>query len=51
MHLENCLYSLLQVCDQHAISYMMRTLSIPSTEIFKFIYENYTKFYRYKGKV
>ncbi|XP_057669503.1 uncharacterized protein LOC130901874 [Diorhabda carinulata] len=50
MHLNNCLYSLLTICDQHAISYLMRVLSTASTEIFKVVYEHYKKYYRFTGK-
>jgi len=51
MHLNNCLYGLITLCDQHAISYLMRILSTASTEMFKVIYENYKKYYKFTGKV
>ncbi|KAJ8922237.1 hypothetical protein NQ315_004174 [Exocentrus adspersus] len=35
IHLNNCVYSLLSVCDQHAIAFLMRNLSNASTELFK----------------
>ncbi|KAJ8972407.1 hypothetical protein NQ317_010330 [Molorchus minor] len=35
IHLNNCVYSLISVCDQHAVTYLMRVLSSASTEIFK----------------
>lgn len=51
LHLNNCLYSLISLCDQHAVSYLMRVLSAASTEMFKMLYENYKKYYRFTGKV
>ncbi|KAG5870299.1 hypothetical protein JTB14_018096 [Gonioctena quinquepunctata] len=51
IHLNNCVYSLMSICDQHAVSYLMRVLSNASTEIFKIMYENYKKYYRFTGKV
>ncbi|CAH1179596.1 unnamed protein product [Phaedon cochleariae] len=51
IHLNNCIYSLISICDQHAVSYLMRVLSTASTEIFKMLYENYKKYYRFTGKV
>ncbi|XP_023026512.2 uncharacterized protein [Leptinotarsa decemlineata] len=51
IHLNNCIYSLMSICDQHAVSYLMRVLSSASTEIFKIMYENYKKYYRFTGKV
>ncbi|CAG9856436.1 unnamed protein product [Phyllotreta striolata] len=50
MHLNNCIYSLITICDQHAVAYLMRVLSSASTEIFKVMYENYKKYYRFTGK-
>ncbi|RZC42407.1 uncharacterized protein BDFB_000322, partial [Asbolus verrucosus] len=49
-HLNNCIYSLISLCDQHAVQYLMRVLSNASTEIFKIMYENYKKYYRFTGK-
>ncbi|XP_018577936.1 uncharacterized protein LOC108916212 [Anoplophora glabripennis] len=51
MHLNNCVYSLLSICDQHAIAFLMRALSSASTELFKDMYESYKRFYRFTGKV
>lgn len=51
MHLNNCIYSLMSVCDQHAVNYLLRVLSVASTEIFKMMYDNYKKYYRFTGKV
>ncbi|KAJ8930657.1 hypothetical protein NQ314_016519 [Rhamnusium bicolor] len=51
IHLNNCIYSLISICDQHAVAYLMRVLSSASTEIFKIMYENYKKYYRFTGKV
>ncbi|XP_028150875.1 uncharacterized protein LOC114344224 [Diabrotica virgifera virgifera] len=50
MHLNNCVYSLITICDQHAVSYLMRVLSSASTEIFKVMYDHYKKYYRFTGK-
>ncbi|KAJ3662927.1 hypothetical protein Zmor_007241 [Zophobas morio] len=49
-HLNNCIYSLIALCDQHAVQYLMRVLSNPCTEFFKIIYANYKK-YRFTGKI
>lgn len=51
LHLNNCVYSLISLCDHHAISYLMRVLSNASTEMFKIMYEHYKKYYRFTGKV
>ncbi|KAJ8949965.1 hypothetical protein NQ318_002373 [Aromia moschata] len=51
IHLNNCIYSLISICDQHAITYLMRVLSSASTEMFKVMYENYKKYYRFTGKI
>ncbi|KAK9887117.1 hypothetical protein WA026_020565 [Henosepilachna vigintioctopunctata] len=51
MHLNNCLYGLISLCDQHAVSYLLRVLSNASTELFKMMFDNYKKFYRFTGKV
>ncbi|XP_068900986.1 uncharacterized protein [Tenebrio molitor] len=50
-HLNNCIYSLISLCDQHAVQYLMRVLSSASTEIFKMMYKYYKKYYRFTGKV
>ncbi|XP_044268895.1 uncharacterized protein LOC123014085 isoform X2 [Tribolium madens] len=50
-HLDNCIYSLIALCDHHAVQYLMRVLSNASTEIFKIMYENYKTYYRFTGKV
>lgn len=51
MHLSNCVYSLISLCDKHAVQYLLRVLSSASTEIFKVMYGNYKKYYRFTGKV
>ncbi|CAH0548101.1 unnamed protein product [Brassicogethes aeneus] len=51
LHLNNCVYSLISLCDQHAVSFLMRVLSSASTEMFKILYDNYKKYYRFTGKV
>lgn len=50
INLNNCLYSLVSLCDQHAIAYLMRVLSVASTELFKIVVEHYKK-HRFTGKV
>ncbi|XP_030755377.1 uncharacterized protein LOC115881831 [Sitophilus oryzae] len=51
LHLNNCVYSLVSLTDHHAVSYLMRTLSNASTEMFKILYEHYKKYYMFTGKV
>ncbi|CAG9772758.1 unnamed protein product [Ceutorhynchus assimilis] len=51
LHLNNCVYSLISLCDHHAISYLMRALSSASTEMFKIMYDHYKKYYMFTGKV
>ncbi|KAF5296190.1 hypothetical protein FQA39_LY12644 [Lamprigera yunnana] len=51
IHLNNCLYLLMSICDVHAVSFLKRVLSVSSTEMFKMIYENYNKYYKFLGKV
>ncbi|CAH2005718.1 unnamed protein product [Acanthoscelides obtectus] len=51
MHLNNCIYSLISLCDQHIVANLMRVLSNASTEMFKIMYDNYKKYYRFTGKV
>ncbi|ERL93328.1 hypothetical protein D910_10622 [Dendroctonus ponderosae] len=51
LHLNNCVYSLISLCDHHAISYLMRVLSNASTEMFKIMYDHYKKYYKFTGKV
>ncbi|XP_060520542.1 uncharacterized protein LOC132698480 isoform X2 [Cylas formicarius] len=51
LHVNNCVYSLLSLCDHHAVSYLMRALSKASTEMFKVMYEHYKKYYMFTGKV
>lgn len=51
IHLNNCIYSLISICDQHATNYLLRVLSTVSTEIFKLMYDSYKKYYRFTGKV
>ncbi|XP_050298879.1 uncharacterized protein LOC126737851 [Anthonomus grandis grandis] len=51
LHLNNCVYSLMSLCDHHAVSYLMRVLSDASTEMFKIMYSHYKKFYMFSGRV
>ncbi|XP_066255929.1 uncharacterized protein [Euwallacea similis] len=51
LHLNNCIYSLMSLCDHHAVSYLLRALSKASTEMFKVMYEHYKKYYMFTGKV
>ncbi|KAF5276751.1 hypothetical protein FQR65_LT16201 [Abscondita terminalis] len=51
VHLNNCLYLFLSLCDEHSVSYLKCVLSTASTEMFKVIYENYNRFYKFTGKV
>ncbi|KAK4873224.1 hypothetical protein RN001_015253 [Aquatica leii] len=51
VHLNNCLYQLLALCDEHSVAYLKRVLSTASTEMFKVVYENYNKYYKFTGKV
>lgn len=51
IHFNNCLYSLISLCDQHSVAYLMRVLSTASTEMFKILFEHYRKHYRFTGKV
>ncbi|XP_065162235.1 uncharacterized protein [Atheta coriaria] len=49
--LNNCVYNLIALCNQHGISCLMRALSPGSTEMFKMAYDNYKKYHRFTGKV
>ncbi|XP_066147731.1 uncharacterized protein [Euwallacea fornicatus] len=51
LHLNNCIYNLMPLCDRHAVSYLLRALSRASTEMFKVMYEQYRKYYMFTGKV
>ncbi|KAF7281180.1 hypothetical protein GWI33_005050 [Rhynchophorus ferrugineus] len=51
LHLNNCVYSLVSLCDHHGVSYLMRVLSSASTEMFKILYEHYKRYYMFTGKV
>ncbi|XP_044729227.1 uncharacterized protein LOC123292579 [Chrysoperla carnea] len=49
-YLNSCLYGLLNLCDSHANSFLLRNLSIPSKEIFKVIHDDFNKYHRFTGK-
>ncbi|KAL1518219.1 hypothetical protein ABEB36_001877 [Hypothenemus hampei] len=51
LHLNNCVYSLMTLCDHHSIVYLMRSLSEASREMFKIMHEHYKKYYMFTGKV
>ncbi|XP_022913504.2 uncharacterized protein [Onthophagus taurus] len=51
MHIDNCIYSLMSLFDQHTVSFLMRSLSTASTELFKYMHGNYKKYYKFTGKV
>lgn len=46
-HLQNCVYSLLQLLDSHAVGFLMRNL--PSRMVFQQIYNTYNTYYKYTG--
>ncbi|GLV32078.1 uncharacterized protein CBL_11966 [Carabus blaptoides fortunei] len=50
-HLTNGLYHLIDLCDSHAVSYLLRVLSTASTELFKNAHRHYTKYYKFTGRV
>lgn len=51
VHLNNCMYSLISICDNHAVSYLLRVLSSASTELFKKVFDDFKRFHRFTGKV
>ncbi|XP_069682765.1 unhealthy ribosome biogenesis protein 2 homolog [Periplaneta americana] len=51
IHYSNCIYSLLSICDNHALSFLSRTLSPASQQLLKTFYTEYKKFHRFTGKV
>ncbi|XP_049774702.1 uncharacterized protein LOC126162321 [Schistocerca cancellata] len=51
MHMMNCVYSFLTLCDSHAVSFLMQILPPAPKEIFKTVHDNFKKHYRFTGKV
>ncbi|KAG8040505.1 hypothetical protein G9C98_002501 [Cotesia typhae] len=49
--LDDSINIFLSVCDQHAVSLLLRTLPSSMQEIFKTSYDTYTKFYKFTGKI
>ncbi|XP_034948390.1 uncharacterized protein [Chelonus insularis] len=49
--LTECINMFFSICDQHAISLLLRALPISMQEICKTLYSTYTKFYKFTGKI
>ncbi|XP_071450005.1 uncharacterized protein [Hetaerina americana] len=50
-HLHNCIYVFIYFCDASGLAYLQHALPSGSREIFKSIFENYKKYYKFKGKI
>ncbi|XP_034230833.1 uncharacterized protein LOC117639359 isoform X2 [Thrips palmi] len=50
-HFENMVYALLKIMDDHALKFLLRVMSVSSTEIFKKLQTSYKKFHSFKGKL
>ncbi|XP_031839197.1 uncharacterized protein LOC116429879 [Nomia melanderi] len=48
---QNCIYLLISICDQHGIALLSRTLPISMQEIFKTQLDIFNKFYKFSGKI
>ena len=44
-------YKMLDLCDKHAIAQLHTVLSHGVCEVFKLLYSDYNKYYRYTGKI
>lgn len=51
MHYINSVYLFLTICDKHGIEYIKRLMPEPSSEMFKTLYNNYIKYYKFTGNV
>ncbi|XP_054006191.1 uncharacterized protein LOC128891051 [Hylaeus anthracinus] len=49
--IQNCIHSLISICDQHAIAFLFRTLPVSLQEIFKMQLDVFNKFYKFSGKI
>ncbi|XP_076292127.1 uncharacterized protein LOC143214678 [Lasioglossum baleicum] len=49
--LQNCIYSLISICDRHGIALLFRTLPISMQEILKTQLDMFNKFYKFSGKI
>lgn len=49
--LSNMVFNLISVCDMHAISQLHVVLPNGPKELFKNIYQEYEKYFKYTGKV
>nr|CAD7262356.1 unnamed protein product [Timema shepardi] len=51
LHLTNCMYAILSMCDSYSADYLVRVLP-PSTQLlFKSFYTKYKNFHKFTGKV
>ncbi|KAK3922394.1 Unhealthy ribosome biogenesis protein 2-like protein [Frankliniella fusca] len=51
VHFQNMSYALISIIDDHAVKFLLRTMSSASNEIFKTLLDSYKKFHRFSGKV
>ena len=48
--LTSVMYNLIAICDMHGISQLHIVLPVGAKELFKNIYAEYNKYFKYKGK-
>lgn len=45
------IHKLLDMCDQYSVTLLHTVLTAGTKEVFKSLYSDYTKFYKYTGRV
>ncbi|XP_046400159.1 uncharacterized protein LOC124166608 [Ischnura elegans] len=51
VHLHNCIYVFIYLCDSSAMTLLQHSLPAGARDVFRSIFDNYKKYYKFKGKI